>query len=71
MDRNHWHVAYSVAVRPEFEGQSAFRVLDLIEAFKEGKVTVDPVVIHTCDRVFDLSNDVENGCVGYTTSFVS
>lgn len=34
-------------------------------------MTVDPVIVHTCDSVLDLPDDVENGSIGYTASFVS
>ena len=64
-------MTYNVAIRPELEGQSAFRVLDLIETLEEGEMTINPVVIHTCDGVLDLLNDVENGGIGYTALFVS
>ena len=64
-------LTYNVAIRPELEGQSTFCILDLFKALEEGKVTVNPVVIHTCDGILDLPDDVKNCFISHTASFVS
>lgn len=63
-NKSQW--TYNVAIGPKLQGQRALCVFDFVKTLEEGKVTVNPVVVHTRDGTLDLPNDTKNGFIRYT-----